>query len=226
MGDSTRQPSQRSEAPVSPPVQRNGPAQRIGRAPATTHGELSHIAITLFLERGFDRTTVDDIVAAAGIGRRTFFRYFPSKNDLPWGDFESLLAQMRAHFATADPHRPLIEVLRQAIIEFNRFPEEELPHHRNRMRLLLNVPSLTAYSTLRYADWRRVIAEFVAERRGELSEDLAPQTIAWACLGLCLGAYEQWLVHDDADLLALIDDAFGTAEAVFTVADDPAGVRP
>lgn len=217
MSEPTRSASEVSEPSDSAIAA--APAQRVGRAPATTHGELSHIAITLFLERGFDRTTVDDIVAAAGIGRRTFFRYFPSKNDLPWGDFESLLAQMRAHFAEADPHLPLIEVLRRAIIDFNRFPAEELPHHRNRMRLLLNVPSLTAYSTLRYADWRRVIAEFVAERRGERAEDLAPQTIAWACLGLCLGAYEQWLVHDGSDLLALIDKAFGTAEAVFAAGE-------
>ena len=43
-----------------------------GRAPATTHGELSHIALTLFLDRGFDETTIDDIVRTAGIGRRTF----------------------------------------------------------------------------------------------------------------------------------------------------------
>ena len=67
---------------------------RIGRAPATTHGELSHLALALFLERGFEQTTVDDIVEAAGIGRRTFFRYFRSKNDLPWGDFDQLLRQM------------------------------------------------------------------------------------------------------------------------------------
>lgn len=191
------------------------PSTRSGRAPATTHGELSHVAITLFLERGFDSTTIDDIVWAAGIGRRTFFRYFPSKNDLPWGDFSSLLSQMRAYFATADPERPLFDVLRRAIIDFNRFPNEELPHHRDRMRLLLTVPSLAAYSTLKYADWRRVIAEYAAARRGESVDDFVPQTIAWASLGVCIGAYEHWLRHDDADLVDLIDAAFGTVAAVF-----------
>ncbi len=71
----------------------------MGRAPATTHGELSHVALRLFLERGFEETTVDDIVQVAGIGRRTFFRYFRSKNDLPWGDFDTLLERMRANLA-------------------------------------------------------------------------------------------------------------------------------
>lgn len=192
-----------------------------GRAPATTHGELSHVALTLFFERGFDNTTVDDIVAAAGIGRRTFFRYFPSKNDLPWGDFVPLLNGMRECLHAIDPNVPLIETLRRAVVEFNRYPEDELPYHRNRMWLLLNVPSLQAHSMLRYAEWRAVIAEYVAERRGEHPSALTPQTIAWACLGLCLGAYEQWLAHDEANLLELLDTAFGTAESVFGFTDIP-----
>jgi hypothetical protein len=49
------------------------------------------------------RTSIDDIAAAAGIGRRTFFRYFPSKADLVWGDFEAELVRMRACLARLDP---------------------------------------------------------------------------------------------------------------------------
>lgn len=192
-----------------------GGPPRIGRAPATTHGELSHVALRLFLERGFDATTVDDIAIVAGISRRTFFRYFPSKNDLPWGEFDLLLAGMRTHLSNANPDLPLMHALQQAIIEFNRYPDHELPHLRNRMQLLLNVPSLTAHSTLRYAAWRRVIAEYVAERQGESINALAPQAIAWACLGLCLSAYEQWLASEDEDLLGLLESAFNTAASVF-----------
>lgn len=192
---------------------------RSGRTPATTHGELSHIALTLFFERGFEDTTIDDIVSAAGIGRRTFFRYFPSKNDLPWGEFDELLHKMRQRLETLDPGLPLIEALRQAVVTFNRFPVDELPYHRNRMWLLLNVPSLVAHSTLRYASWRHVIAEFVAEKRGELSTDLTPQTMAWACMGLCIGAYEQWLAHEEADLIELLNTAFSNAETIFGAVD-------
>jgi len=194
---------------VSDAIQPPGDARpRIGRAPATTHGELSHVALTLFLERGFDETTVDDIVQTAGIGRRTFFRYFRSKNDLPWGDFDRLLDQMRRYLDDLPHDLPLRDALRLAVVEFNRFPDDEIPFHRERMWLLLNVPSLVAHSTLRYAGWRQVIAEFVAARTGAGADDLQPQAISWACLGLCLAAYEQWLAHEDADLLALIDEAF------------------
>jgi len=189
---------------------------RMGRAPVTTHGELSHLALSLFLERGFDKTTVDDIVRAAGIGRRTFFRYFASKNDLPWGDFDRLLGEMSAHLAIVSDDVPLMDALREAVVEFNRFPREELRFHRERMWLLLNVPSLVAHSTLRYAAWRRVIAEYVSKRLAVGVDSLAPQAIAWSCLGLCLAAYEQWLAHDDADLLELLDASFRRLEAAYT----------
>jgi mycofactocin system transcriptional regulator len=181
---------------------------RMGRTPATTHGQLSHVALALFRERGFDETTIDDIVEAAGIGRRTFFRYFRSKNDLPWGDFENMLDGLRAHLAGLPRDLPLRDALRTGVVEFNRFPAAEIPLHRERMWLLFNVPSLTAHSTLRYAAWRQVIAEFVAERLGDEPGALEPQAIAWACLGLSLAAYETWLAHPGRDLLALIDEAF------------------
>ena len=188
---------------------------RIGRAPATTHGELSTIALELFLERGYDETTVDDIAAAAGIGRRTLFRYFPSKNDLPWGDFDALLAMMRRHLADLRPEVPVMQALRDAIIEFNRFPPEQMALHRERMRLLLEVPALVAHSSLRYRDWRAAVAEYVARRGGGDANDLEPQAVAWACLGLCLAAYQEWLRHESEDLLVLIDRAFQRLEASF-----------
>lgn len=187
---------------------------RIGRAPVTTHGELSTIALRLFLERGYDATTVDDIAAAAGVGRRTLFRYFPSKNDLPWGDFDGLLTMMRDHLAVVRPDLPVMEALRLAIIEFNRFPPDQLELHRERMRLLLEVPALVAHSALRYQAWRTVVAEYVARRIGGEVDDLEPQAVAWACLGLCLAAYQEWLHHDD-DLLALLDRAFRRLAASF-----------
>lgn len=204
--------SERTHAPESAAVPRT---PRPGRERATTHGELSHVALTLFLKNGFDETTIDDIVREAGIGRRTFFRYFSSKNELPWGNFGELLDTLRHLLAGMDDDLPLVDALRQAIITFNTFPDEELPYHRSRMWLLLNVPSLSAYSTLKYASWREVIAEFVARRRGERSIDLAPQTIASICLGVSLAAYEKWLSDEKADLLELLDTSFSIAEHMF-----------
>lgn len=195
------------------------PVVRIGRQPATTHAEISHTGLSMFIERGFDRVTVDDIASACGIGRRTFFRYFPSKNDLPWGQFDEMLANMREHLASLPPSLSLRDALRIAIVVFNHIPEGELQYHRERMTLLLTVPSLVAHSAIRYADWRQVIAEYVAERRGEPADSLVPQTVAWVCLGVSLAAYEQWLADESSSLSHLLDDAFLAARDLMLIDD-------
>jgi TetR/AcrR family transcriptional regulator, regulator of mycofactocin system len=183
------------------------PRARLGRSPSTTHAQISHVALELFMEHGFDATTVDEIARAAGIGRRTFFRYFPSKNDVPWGEFDGMLERMRAHLASLPDDMPLMEQLRRSIIEFNRVPEAEWEYHRRRMELLLNVPTLLAHSTLRYRAWRQVVADHVARRLELPADGLIPQTMAWTCLGVCLAAYEQWLSDGERTLLELLDEA-------------------
>lgn len=180
---------------------------RPGRRPATTKAELTRIGIELFTERGFDTTTVDDIATAAGIGRRTFFRYFDSKNDLPWGDFDTHLDRMRQDLRTFGDALPLMDALRVAIVEFNRIPPGEIPNHRRRMHLLLTVPALLAHSTLRYQAWRGVLVEYVAHRLGLEHDAHVPNAIAWAMLGVALSTYEQWLRTPEEDLTQLLDDA-------------------
>lgn len=185
-----------------------GPAERHpGRRRVTSREELEQTAFTLFAARGFDQTTVDDIAAAAGIGRRTFFRYFPSKNDVPWGSFDRELDRMRARLKDFDPQVPLMEAVRLALIDFNTVPDEQLPLHRRRMELILRVPTLFAHSALRFTAWRQVIAEFVAERTGRCAGELAPQAIAHAVLGVAIAAYEHWLDDPAADIGTLLDEA-------------------
>ena len=77
------------------------------------------MAFGLFERQGFEGTTVGDIARAAGIGRRTFFRYFASKNDVPWGGFEERLERMRARLAGCPPQTPLAEAIRLGVITFH-----------------------------------------------------------------------------------------------------------
>jgi TetR/AcrR family transcriptional regulator, regulator of mycofactocin system len=190
--------------PASPAVSGTG---HPGRRRATSRAELEQVAFALFAVRGFDATTVDEIAAAAGIGRRTFFRYFPSKNDIPWGAFEDELERMRVRLKACPPEVPLADAIRVALIDFNRVAPEQVPLHRRRMELILRVPTLLAHSTLRFTAWREVVAEFVAERTGRRQDDLAPQAVAHAVLGVAVAAYEHWLDDQGSDLPALLDDA-------------------
>jgi TetR/AcrR family transcriptional regulator, regulator of mycofactocin system len=186
-----------------------------GRRPVTSRAELEHVAFDLFAEKGFEQTTVDDIAAAAGIGRRTFFRYFPSKNDIPWGDFERELDRMRDRLAACPPEVPLMDAIRVALIDFNRVDPEQIPWHRRRMTLILQVPALLAHSTLRFGAWRTVVADFAAERTGQAAAALAPQAISYAVLGIAIAAYEQWLADAEADLSVLLDSAMRDLAAAF-----------
>jgi TetR/AcrR family transcriptional regulator, regulator of mycofactocin system len=182
--------------------------ERLGRPPVTSRAELEHVALDLFIRNGFHETTLDDIAAAAGIARRTFFGYYSSKNDVVWGDFDVLLRGMEAWLAEAPADVPLLDVLTSAVVRFNALPPEAVPAHRQRMSLILHVPALQAHSTLRYADWRGVVARFAARRLGQPVDGLRAQLIGHLSLGSAVTAYERWLADESADLGALLAEAF------------------
>ncbi|MFC4565575.1 mycofactocin system transcriptional regulator [Nocardiopsis mangrovi] len=180
----------------------------MGRPRVTSRAVLERLAFDLFARQGFDATTVDDIAAAAGIGRRTLFRYVASKNDLVWGDFEQHLGKLRRLLDASDPRAPMTDALRRAVVEFNRFDPREVPWHRQRMELILGVPTLQADATLRFASWRAVVAGFVAKRTGIAPSAMVPRLAGHVLLGASLTAHELWLEGGpDADLSALLDTA-------------------
>jgi mycofactocin system transcriptional regulator len=174
--------------------------------------ELERIALDLFIRNGFIETTLYDIAAAAGIARRTFFGYFSSKNDVVWGDFDALLRGMEDWLARSDTSRPLLETLTEAVVRFNDLPPEAIHAHRQRMSLILHVPALQAHSTLRYADWRNVVARFAARRLKQPAGALLPQLIGHLALGAAVTAYEQWLADESTDLRRLLKAAFGVLD--------------
>ncbi|GJF15628.1 putative mycofactocin biosynthesis transcriptional regulator MftR [Mycolicibacterium cyprinidarum] len=178
----------------------------VGRRRSTSWEHISDVAIDLFMAKGFDDVSVDDVAAAAGIARRTLFRYYPSKNALPWGDFDAHLEHMRTLLANADPGVSIRDALRTALLAFNSF--DDTARHRQRMRLILETETLQAYSMTMYAGWRGVVAAFVAERLGVTPTDLVPQTVAWTTLGVALAAYEHWLEDETGSLPSALAEAF------------------
>jgi mycofactocin system transcriptional regulator len=171
--------------------------------------------MALFTERGFAETTVDDIAEALGIGRRTLFHYFPSKNDIVWGNFDGVLDHLRAEFAVRSDEVPMMTALREAVLASNTYPEAALPELRVRMTLITTVPTLQAHSMLRYADWRSVVAEFAAGRLRRPSGEFAPRALGYAALAASTAAFTQWVGDPGADLLALLDRSYRMLEAGF-----------
>ena len=137
-------------------------ASLLGRPPATSHAQIERAAFRLFALRGFDGTTLDAIAGEVGISRRTLLRYYDSKNDIPWGRFAETLDGFRATLAAMPDDLPLHQAVHAAVLAFNRFDLDAHPSHRERMQLILTTPALQAHSVLRYGEWRRVIADYVA----------------------------------------------------------------
>lgn len=192
-------------------------APRPGRRPATTQDHIADVALDLFAERGFDEVSVDDIAAAAGIGRRTLFRYYPTKNAIPWGDFDAHLDRMRDLLDKIGPDVAIGTALRSMLLAFNAFGGQETARHRERMQVILQTDALQAHSMTMYAGWRTVVAEFVAKRLGLPPTELVPQTVAWTMLGVALSAYAHWLADESVSLEQALADAF---EAIRSGLDD------
>lgn len=170
------------------------------------------MALRLFAERGFEATSVDDIAAAVGVGRRTLFRYFQSKNDIAWGDFGWVMGRLRTALEERDDE-PAMEALRGAVVESNRYPDDQLPGLRIRMTLITGTPALQAHSALRYAEWRAVVAEWTAGRLGLEPDDLIPAAISGAALGASMAAFTRWVGHPEEDLEELLNEAYGVLGA-------------
>lgn len=184
-----------------------------GRPEATSHAAIEQAAFELFADRGFDGTTLDDIAQRVGVGRRTLFRYYASKNDIPWGQFDRTLDDFRDLLARIPAEVPLAEAVQDGVLAFNEFPADAVPSHRDRMTLILGTPALQAHSMLRYAEWRAVIAEYVAGRLGLGVADVLPRVAGHVALALALAAYERWLDDPGSDLRALLVESLAALRA-------------
>ena len=181
-----------------------------GRPVATSHAQIEEAAFRLFAERGFEAVTMADIATEVGVGRRTLFRYFESKNDIPWGQFDRTLDGFREILAATPDSLPLADAVQGAVLRFNEYPADSHPSHRDRMRLILETPALQAHSVLRYTEWRSVIADFVAARHGLSPTDTLPRTVGSVSLALAISAYEGWLADPASDLHALLDETMSS----------------
>ncbi len=194
----------------------DGRRPALGRPVATTHGEIEQAAFRLFAEHGFEGTTMAAIATAVGVGRRTLFRYYESKNDIPWGQFDRTLEDFRTILDEMPDNVPLHEAVHRGVLRFNEFPADASPPHAERMRLILKTPALQAHSVLRYAEWRAVIADYVARRLDLRPDDLLPQTAGHVSLALALTAYERWLDRPGSSIDQLLDETMASLRIYLT----------
>ncbi|RBY92152.1 mycofactocin system transcriptional regulator [Blastococcus sp. TBT05-19] len=185
-------------------------------APAgAARARVERAALALFASRGFDAVTADEVADAAGISRRTFFRYYPTKADAVWGDFAAHVDRLDGLLRAAGPDRPVLATICAAYAEVNDYGDDDLPVLRQRMRLILTEPALQAHSQLRYAEIDRVVAEHVARSTGEDPAGLLPRLVAASTRAAATTAFAAWLADDRTDLARQLHRAFDELAAGF-----------
>ena len=171
---------------------------RGGRPALTSAHELAAVAQRLFIERGFDQTSVDDIAAAAGIGRRTFFRYFRAKVDVLFAESTAELERLQSELAAAPPGQDYRVAVTRAVVTALHVAPSDREWALQRAQLILSVPALQAQAAVVFARWRGIATDYVAGRFP--GEDLFARAVGHAVLAATLAAHEYWIAHPDSDL--------------------------
>ena len=176
--------------------------------------EITEAALQLCAVKGFDTTTVDEIVAAVGISRRTFFRYFSSKEDVAIQLLATLGADMRAELAARPAAEPPATALRHAVaVAIDHCMGEPVKSLRV-VQLILGTPVLHARMLERQAQWRADLTTELAARLGSRPPtDLFPEMAAGMALSAFEAAMRHWSLSDGAvDPHELTDRAFAVIE--------------
>jgi len=182
------------------------------RKKARTRAAIQRHALRLFREQGYEATTVSQIADAAEVSESTFFRYFPTKEDVVlWDDYDPMVAEaFRAQPATLGPMQALRAAFREVMSPLS---EEEQAGVRQRTALMLAIPPLRAASADQIGGPMRLLSALVAERAGRRPDDPAVRAMVGAVIGACMAAMLAVIDDEAGDIVAAVDEAMGLLEA-------------
>ncbi|MFF2390846.1 TetR family transcriptional regulator [Agromyces sp. NPDC058104] len=135
---------------------------------------LAAVALALFEERGFDEVTMAEVAEAAGVSRRTLFRYYPSKPDLVWGGFDEAIARFEASLGAgraaaggadwqAAPSPAPIAELHRAYVAMAEFPPDMLGVTRQRLRIIDAYPAVLAHGLAKFGAVHELLEPYLGE---------------------------------------------------------------
>ena len=187
------------------------------RKKARTRASLREHALRLFREQGYQRTTVEQIAAAAEVSPSTFFRYFPTKEDLVLQDDMDtrMVEAFERQPAGLGPVAAVRGAIREALESYN---EADLEVIRQTTTLTMTVPEVRARAMDEFGRTIAVISEALAKRAGRPADDLAVRTVAGAIIGVIMSItmpWEGWSGDRQAiaDMFERIDQALNLLEA-------------
>jgi AcrR family transcriptional regulator len=180
-------------------------------------------AMRLFAERGFEATTIADIAAAADISPRTFFAYFPSKEEAIFAKFEPAFESFDRALSERPAGTTALDALRTWIASASREFMGDVDYERLQARLRHESPAVAACDLQHMRQFEHRLAEAVGEDLGEPADSLRPRLVAAAAVAALQAGSDKAdvILKGDpkqaealmADPMAFIDDALRFLEA-------------
>ncbi|MBW8484250.1 TetR family transcriptional regulator [Actinomadura parmotrematis] len=203
----------------APPASGRALAGLRERKKQRTRTALVDAALDLFLDRGYDATTIDEIVAAVEVSQRTFFRYFATKEDVVagfLGEFDAVMAEALAARPPGErPFTALLESLRAVLWTIAESGEHEAERFRRVRQVIERTPALAAAEMARFRASEERLAGIVARREGVDSDtDLRPRVIVAFYAAASRIAFEDCArreIDDPAVIAARVEGAVALA---------------
>lgn len=178
--------------------------------------ELTSVAQDLFVAQGYDGTTVDQIAAAAGMSKRTFFRYFPSKDDLVIGKYDLFADRMAEALDERPADEPVWESLRRVFDITLDYVQDD--HQRARNETMDEIVRSTPQLYARYLEKMQRVQELLIGRvalrltdREYDPSDPRPAAIVGAAFACMQAARQAWFASDRSEEFGTyLDSAIST----------------
>lgn len=197
-----------AEALPSPPERLKARKQQVVRE------ALASAALDLFHARGFEAVTVEEIATAAGVSRRTFFRYYESKEDVMVEHLDKEGEQLLAALAARPLDEPPLLAIRNALIQAMEYSLKEPDIIRDTTRLLRETSGLRRAVMERRSRLEERVAAMMTQRLGTTNEDNTPMLLAFLTRALNDTAFNAWYDHETDDITRLIDDLVGRLRTI------------
>ncbi len=199
-----------AEEQVSPISRRPLTERRMAR----TRRELADAAARLFIEKGYDATTVEDIVAEVEISARTFFRYFGSKEEVVASLYRYGVQETVAALQAVPADRPLLEALHLAVESACQNAAEKPAETRAFLLMVRDTPALRARRMHEAWAQQQQLAGVIADRLGRPAADLRVTLMSGAVVMAISTALERWaelspVPDPDPGPRALLTEALG-----------------
>ncbi len=181
------------------------PAKLKARKQQVVREALSDAAAALFHSRGFEAVTVEEIANAAGVSRRTFFRYYESKEDVMVERLNRDGERFLVELAARPLDEPPLLAIRNALIPAIEYGLQEPDLVRDATRLLRETSALRRALMEHRNRFEERIAALMIQRLGTTSDDNTPMLLAFLTRALNDTAFNAWYDHETEDIAGLVD---------------------